>query len=162
MTDSKYLAIYLNDHLAGAVAGVELARRAAANQEGTDAGRVLAGVREEIETDRQTLRDLMAHLDIDEGHLKPVAAWVLERLGRLKPNGHLQGESPLSPVVELEGLCAGVTGKMLLWRALERSLGETVPGFDFEALAERARSQRDSLETLRLDAAARAFATAAH
>jgi hypothetical protein len=160
MADTKYLSIYLNDHLAGSVAGVELARRAADHHAGTAEGRVLAGVRDEIEADRQTLRDLMSALDIGESHYKPLAAWALERLGRLKPNGHLAGDSPLSPVVELEGLVTGVTGKMLLWRALERSLGGTVPGYDFGTLAERAESQRERLETLRLEAAPRALAGA--
>ena len=157
MADTKYLAIYLNDHLAGAVAGVELARRATDHRAGTPAGRVLAGVRDEIEADRETLRDLIAALGIGESRVKPIGAWVLERLGRLKPNGHLTSESPLSPVIELEGLLIGVTGKMLLWRSLDASL-ETVPGFDFGALAERAESQRERLEPLRLEAAAKALA----
>jgi hypothetical protein len=156
MADTKYLAIYLNDHLAGSVAGVELARRATDHHAGTAAVKVLAGVRDEIEADRQTLRDLMSALDIGTSHYKPIAAWVLERLGRLKPNGHLLSESPLSSVVEFEGLLLGVTGKMLLWRALDASL-ETVPGFDFTALAERAESQRERLEGLRLEAVAQAL-----
>lgn len=160
MAENKYLGIYLNDHLAGAVVGVELARRTAGHQEGTDAGPVLATIRDEIEADRQTLKDLMSALDVGVSHYKPPAAWVLERLGRLKPNGHLTSESPLSPVIELEGLVAGITGKMALWRALERSLGASIPGFDFGALAQRAESQRERIEPLRLDAAAGAFADA--
>jgi hypothetical protein len=160
MEQSKYLATYLNDHLAGAVAGLELARRATDHHAGTAAGRVLAGVRDEIEADRETLRALMAALDIGESRVKPIAAWVLERLGRLKLNGELLGESPLGPVIELEGLVTGITGKMLLWRALDASL-EAVPGFDFAALAERAGSQRERVEPLRLEAAARALASPA-
>jgi hypothetical protein len=60
-------------------------------------------------------------------------------------------------VVELEGLVTGVTGKMLLWRAMERSFGSGLPGFDFAALAERANSQRQRLEPYRLEAAELAF-----
>ena len=43
------LAIYLNDHLAGATAGTDLARRAASSNRDTAYGRVLAEVAEEIE-----------------------------------------------------------------------------------------------------------------
>lgn len=159
MGDRRYLGIYLNDHLGGSTLGVQLARRIAGHNEGTEAGLVLAEVRDEIEADRETLERLMERLGVERSRIKPAGGWLLERLGRLKPNGHLLGDSPLGYVVELEALVTGVTGKMLLWRALERSLGgEALPGFDFAALAERAASQRDRVEAQRLDAAARALA----
>jgi hypothetical protein len=154
---NPFLAIYLNDHLAGSTVGIGLARRARASNEGTDLGRTLAEVCAEIEADRATLRRLMERLDIAESKVKPAGAWLLEKLGRLKLNGQLRGYSPLSRVVELEGLCAGVTGKMLLWKAMERTFGTTLSGFDFAALAERADSQRRRLESHRLDAAEQAF-----
>jgi hypothetical protein len=155
---SRLLPIYLNDHLAGSVVGVQLARRARASNEGTELGQALAEVCSEIEADRATLRRLMDRLGVAESRLKPAGAWLGETLGRLKLNGRLRGYSPLSRVVELEGLCLGVNGKMLLWRSLERTFGETLSGFDFEALANRAASQRDRLEAFRLEAAGDAFA----
>jgi hypothetical protein len=151
------LAIYLNDHLAGSIVGVGLARRARASNEGSELGRTLAEVEAEIEADQATLRRLMERLDVAESKVKPAGAWLAEKLGRLKLNGQLRGYSPLSRVVELEGLCAGVTGKMLLWRAMERTFGSSLSGFDFAALAERADSQRRRLEAHRLDAAEQAF-----
>jgi hypothetical protein len=158
MGDRRYLGIYLNDHLAGATAGVELARRVAAHNQGTEAGLVLAAVRDEIEADRDTLEGLMERLGVDRSRIKPAAGWLAERLGRLKPNGHLLSDSPLGYVVELEALCTGITGKKMLWRALERSLEEPPPGFDFAALAERAESQRERVEAQRLAAAVGALA----
>jgi hypothetical protein len=155
--ESRYLSIYLNDHFAGSVMGVELARRISGHHEGTEAGRVLAAVRDEIEADQETLKRLIERLGFEQSRLKPAGAWVLERLGRLKLNGQLRGLSPLGRMVELEELGAGITGKMMLWRALERSLGQTVPGFDFAALAARAESQRERVEALRLDGATEAF-----
>lgn len=154
------LPIYLNDHLAGSVVGVQLARRARAHNEGTELGRVLAEIGAEIEADRATLRRLMDRLGIAESRVKPAGAWLLEKLGWLKLNGQIRGYSPLSRVVELEGLCAGIAGKLLLWRALERTFGTELQGFDFEALAERANSQRARVETYRLDAAGEAFGVA--
>jgi hypothetical protein len=43
--------------------------------------------------------------------VKNIAAWGIEKVGRLKLNGQLTGYSPLSRVVELEGLLAGIAGK---------------------------------------------------
>src|SRR4051794_23122685 len=53
------LSIYLNDHLAAATAGANLARRAAGSNEGTDYGTVLEAVANEIEDDRAALADVM-------------------------------------------------------------------------------------------------------
>jgi hypothetical protein len=154
---SPLLAIYLNDHLAGSMVGVGLVRRARASNEGTDLGRTLAEVGAEIEALQTILRRLMEHLDVAESRVKPAGAWLAEKLGRLKLNGQLRGYSPLSRVVELEGLCTGLAGQILLWRAMERTFGSSLSGFDFAALAERADSQRQRLEAHRLDAAERAF-----
>lgn len=154
---NPFLAIYLNDHLAGSVVGVELARRARASNEETELGRTLAEVCGEIEADQQTLRRLMARLDIAESKVKISGAWVAEKLGRLKPNGQLRGYSPLSRVVELEGLCAGVAGKAMLWKALGETFGGGLSGYDFDSLAARAEAQEKRLEACRLDAAAIAF-----
>ncbi|HEV7614925.1 MAG TPA: hypothetical protein VGO36_01695 [Solirubrobacterales bacterium] len=153
----RLLAIYLNDHLAGASAGVELARRTrSSNHDDAEFGAPLAAICAEVEADRATLADLMEQLGIRQNKGKQGGAWLGEKLGRLKLNGQLHGYSPLSRVVELEGLCLGITGKMQLWRALERSL-DSIDGFDFEQLAERAAQQRETAEQLRLQAASRAF-----
>jgi hypothetical protein len=159
-SSNDYLAIYLNDHLAGSTVGIELARRLRASNEGTELGRDMAGICAEIEADRETLRRLMSHLGIGASKVKPAGAWLLEKVGRLKLNGQLRGYSPLSRVVELEGLCTGVTGKMLLWRAMAHTFGTSLAGFDFEALAERAAAQAARLEAHRLDAAAQVFGSA--
>ncbi len=156
-----FLSIYLNDHLAGSVVGVELARRTRASNEGTELGRVLEEICAEIEADQRTLRELMDRLGIAPSKVKPHAAWVAEKFGRLKLNGQLRGYSPLSRVVELEGLGGGVAGKRQLWSALDETFGSTLPGFDFEALAARANAQQQRLEACRLEAVAIAFGSSA-
>lgn len=154
---NSLLAIYLNDHLAGSMVGVGLVRRAQASNEGSELGRDLAEAGAEIEDLQAVLRRLMEHLDVTESRIKPAGAWFAEKLGRLKLNGRLRGYSPLSRVVELEGLCTGLSGQILLWRAMERTFGSDLPGFDFAALAERADAQRQLLEAHRLEAAKTAF-----
>jgi len=157
---SRYLGIYLNDHLAGAAVGVGVARRLRQSNEGdAEMARPLADVCGEIEADRATLEGLMEQLGIRRGKVKPALAWAGERLGRLKPNGQLSGYSPLSRLIELELLAVGITGKMQLWNALERALGERVGGLDLTELAERAARQRDMVAELQLLAATRALRT---
>jgi hypothetical protein len=155
--ERRLLAIYLNDHLAGATGGVELARRARSGNSGTKLGDVLGGVCAEIEADRTTLERVIARLGIKRNGVKPAAAWVAEKLGRLKLNGRLTGYSPLSRLVELEMLHIGITGKIQLWQALEETQSAKLAQFDLPGLVERAESQRATIERLRLDAAREAF-----
>jgi hypothetical protein len=68
----ELLAIYLNDHLAGATLGVELARRLRGSNRGDpDFGPVLAGICAEIEADRATLEVVMDQLGTSRSKLKP-------------------------------------------------------------------------------------------
>lgn len=152
------LAIYLNDHLAGATVGVELARRLqASNEDDREFGPALAEICAEVEDDREALKSAMDRLGIGQSKLKPVAAVLGERLGRLKPNGQLRGYSPLSRLDELELLQVGVAGKRRLWRALERTHADDLSGFELGALAERATGQLRRLEALHLKAASLAL-----
>ena len=89
--------------------------------------------------------------------VKDAGGWAAEKLGRLKPNNRLLGYSPLSRVLELEGLLIGVTGKLALWEALRDSLGDSLDGVDFVALGDRAQEQRARLEEMRRRAAVEAF-----
>jgi hypothetical protein len=111
---SRLLGIYLNDHLAGSVLGVELARRSLAANEGSELGAFLRALLVEIVEDRATLIQLMERLSVPRSNGKIAAAWLAERLGRLKLNGQFTGYSPLSPLVELEGLAVGIEGKTLV------------------------------------------------
>lgn len=157
----RLLAIYLNDHLAGATLGVELARRLrSSNQGDPEMGQPLARICTEIEADRDVLVGLMEHLGVDRDQVKPVLAKAAERLGRLKLNGRLRSYSPLSRVLELEVLSGLVGAKMQLWNALEQSFGESLDGFDFHDLAARADSQGQRLEDLHLAATQRALPSA--
>ena len=152
------LSIYLNDHLAGSTAGARLARRLwASNEDDPEFGPDLAEVCTEVEADREELRAVMDRLGVSKSVLKPVAAILGERLGRLKPNGRLRGYSPLSRLDELELLQVGVAGKRRLWRALDQTHREDLPEFELGTLAERATEQLRRLEALHLKAAARAL-----
>lgn len=160
LTRTSLLGIYLNDHLAGSTAGVALIRRTAQAHEGTAAGLVLAKLAKEIAEDREDLLAFMATLEIGIAHYKLAGAWVAERAGRLKLNGRLLARSPLSSLVELEGMKLGVEGKAAGWRSL-RALADRDSRLDaakLDQLLTRAKAQSRALEKLRVAAAAQALA----
>jgi hypothetical protein len=151
---TDYLAIYLNDHFAGAKGGVELARRTSASNRGEpEFGTALERVCAEIEADRATLEAVMEARGVTRDLVKPAVAWIGEKVGRLKPNGQLRGYSPLSRVLELEGLALGITGKLRLWTLLAERDDPRLAGFDFDALAGHAEDQRHTVEELQSAAA---------
>jgi hypothetical protein len=148
------LGIYLNDHLAGATGGVELARRASKSHRGP-AAPSLRQLAAEIAQDRVALLEFMAALGVPVRGYKIYAAWMGEKAGRLKPNGHLLSRSPLSSLEELEMLRLGVEGKAAGWRTLRVLAGrdERLDPARLDALIARARRQADLLEELRVRAA---------
>ena len=154
------LRIYLQDHHAGSTAGLELARRAHGNNKGTEYGAELAKIVDDIAADRKALESVMDDLGFGPDKVKDIGAWALEKAGRLKLNGQITGYSPLSRVVELEGLVTGITGKIALWAALLQ-IAPQEPRLDaarLERLRERGESQRTTVEELRERAAREAFA----
>jgi hypothetical protein len=150
---STYLGIYLNDHLGGSTTGIELARRIEHEYEGTELGAFMAGLAEEIDADRRELLDIMGRLGAQPDRAKVAFGWIAEKAGRLKPNGHITGRSPLTPLVELEGLSLGIESKRLLWVALAQSVPEKVGPERLQDLVARAEQQRIGVERFRVEAA---------
>jgi hypothetical protein len=148
---SMLIDIYLNDHLAGATGARDLARRAAASNRDSDYGPFLERLAGEISEDRESLIAVMRALNVKVDPLKVFIGWGMEKVGRLKLNGRWRGYSPLSRLLELEGLALGVHGKLALWRSLQqldpallRSADSLLP-----ELVERAQRQREELEVQR-------------
>lgn len=160
MSDDGLLGIYLDDHLGGASAGLELFKRATRTHRGTPAGAELARLTAEVEQDRQALLRLMRSLGVSTRTWKAVGGWLLEKAGRVKSNGRLVRRSPLSSLIELEALRLGVEGKAAGFLGL-REVADRYPAIDpaeLDRLVERARGQAEVLERLRLAAAREALA----
>lgn len=159
MTDRKRLSIYLNDHLAGAVAGTELARRAAGNNKENEFGEFLGNLAHDIDSDRQSLKRIMELLEIKENPAKNATAWLSEKIGRLKLNGRIMGYSELSRLIEVEGLSLGVKGKQALWKTLKELSSEDgrINASEVDRLLERALSQASDLEEERVKLIGQAF-----
>ena len=151
------LGIYLNDHLLGATAGRELARRTARSHRGREEGGALNRLAADIAQDRSALLSIMASVGVTVRAYKVGAAWIGEKAGRLKFNGRLLSRSPLSDLEELEVLQLGVEGKAAGWRTL-RARADTDARLDagrLDELISRAKRQVDELEELRARAASR-------
>ncbi|MEU2439766.1 hypothetical protein ABZ595_26825 [Streptomyces rubradiris] len=149
--DVRLLGIYLNDHLAGATAGTDRAARLARAARGSALGRAIGPVAAEIAEDRTALLDIMRDLGVPVRRYKVCAGWAAEKLGRLKPNGHLVRPSPLGTVLDLEALRLGIEGKTACWQILSR-LGTTDERLDPARLAtllDRARRQQETIEEWR-------------
>lgn len=155
----RLLAIYLNDHLMGARVGVDVARRCHRSNAQTDFAGPLGELVRDIRQDRQALQRIMGGLGVRPNPVKVALASVAEKVGRLKLNGQVTGYSPLSRVLELEGLHAGVNAKLRLWLTLQQVAGgePRLASTDFDTLIDRAQAQLDLLEQLRLRAVAIAF-----
>ena len=153
------LSTYLNDHLGGSAGGVELARRLCRSNRGTPTGLRWRTSRSRSRRTSDRLRYIMARFDVEEDRIKQAAASAAEKVGRLKLNGQLLGYSPLSRLVELEGMMLGVTGKLALWVVLNESYADDprLSGVDMPRLIARAKEQRGTLERLRRAAATEAI-----
>jgi hypothetical protein len=159
MADTEPLDVYLNDHLAGSAAAVELVERIRENNEGTALAAHMEGLLGEIEADRDTLGVVMERLGVTRSTPKQAAGKVLEALSRLRLNEHITGTEEVTLLMELETLSLGIEGKLSLWRSLTEVTGSRpeLAAFDLAALAARAVSQRAGVERFRLEAAAAAL-----
>ncbi len=158
-SEPALLGVYLNDHLAGATGGIELVRRMAGADRGSQLGEALQRLESEIVADRVALLEMMAALGVPVRRYKSYLAWMAERAGRLKLNGHLLRQSPLSRLVELEALRLAVEAKAAGWRTL-CALANHDDRLDvgrLDGLLARARQQADAAEELRVRTAAEVF-----
>lgn len=159
MSSTELLEVYLNDHLAGSAAALDLIDKIRSENEGTELASFLAGLGPEIEADKATLETLMERLEVPSSELKQLAGKVLEKLSRLRLNDRITGGPAVTQLMELEMLSLGIEGKLALWRSLQQVAGvrPELGEFDLDTLAARAVEQRSGVEPYRLESAAQAF-----
>jgi hypothetical protein len=153
------LQIYLNDHLAGFVAGTELAKRCLANNREGSLGEWLKQLIDEFREDRTFLKDMLACSGGSESLVKQGAGWLAEKMGRLKCNGSLLAYSDLSRVVELEALLIVAQDASVFWETCVwvRERDSRFEAIDFSGLKERAQRQTEKLRHYHLSAVQQAF-----
>ena len=157
---SDPLATYLHDHLAGAVVAVNLLEALRGQHAGEPLGQFAAELLVEVEEDRAVLRGLAQRVGAGSGALKGAAAWLSEKVSRLKLRRRSAGE--LGAFEALEALALGILGKLALWRALAvaAAADARLRGVDFDHLGTRAQAQHARVEEYRLEAARAALRAA--
>jgi hypothetical protein len=152
------LHLYLNDHLAGSVAAIEMVDNLIEHHPEDRFTKFFRNLRSEIHADQETLRDLIKKSGAEESAIRKAGAWLAEKFGRTKLG---DADNTVALLQALEGLALGITGKRLLWRSL-KTISENFPEFqgtDFSALEHRAEDQFKGVENLRLEIAREAFRT---
>jgi hypothetical protein len=154
---TEALGVYLNDHLSGSVAAVEMIERTIGENPGTPLARALEEILLEIRGEQQVLREVLARLETAESPLKKAGAWLMEKAGRLKLGG--TGEGELSRLEALEALGIGIQGKLALWRGLQRVANRhpALAGVDLPGLERQGRAQWERVEAHRVEAALQAL-----
>lgn len=157
----KAMDVYLNDHLAGAMLGTELARQIHVRNQYTPLGELMRTMAPQIEEDRQTLVALMARMDTSRNPVKQAGAWVAEKATRMKFGGLTSAEPELGTFLALESLALGVQGKLSLWKALAQVSDQhpAISSVNIDAI-DRAQAQYELLERERLAAGKRVLARA--
>lgn len=159
--NAELLHTYLNDHLAGSVAALELIEHLTKKFPGSELESFLADLYAHIEVDQEVLRDLLDAFEQSESSIRKAGAWIAEKFAR--PKFAIEKEdvsgSGVGLLEALEGLVLGITGKQLLWRALAAAsqAWPQLRGPDYAALERRAAEQRDRVEEKRITAAREAF-----
>jgi hypothetical protein len=153
------LATYLNDHLAGSVAAIELLEHLEAAYAGTDMVRLFDELRTDIEADRRELQGLMDRLHIAESLPRKASAWLAGKFTELKLRLDDGARGSLRLLESLEAVGLGIEGRHALWRALSAAAetASALRGVDYERLSQRAQEQRRRVEAPRLQAAKIAF-----
>ena len=150
------LQTYLNDHLAGSVAAIELLDDVIEHHPHDRFTEFSENLRDDIRADQETLRDLALRTGAKESPIRKAGAWLAEKFGRMK-FGDADDSTGLLQV--LEALALGITGKQLLWRTLEM-IAPSLPalqGTDFTELKRRAQDQFERVEAMRMQMAREAF-----
>jgi hypothetical protein len=152
------LHLYLNDHLAGSVAAIEMVDNVIEHHPEDRFGKFFRDLRNEIYADQETLRDLVRKVGSEESAIRKASAWLAEKFSRVKFGATGDGVELLQAV---EGLALGITGKRLLWRSLEAVSANfpALQGIDFGELEKRAEDQFRRVENLRVGLAREAFRT---
>jgi len=153
--ENKQLEVYLKDHYAGGVLALELIEHSMKEHEGTPLSVFFGELGGDVKADHEQLHNLMTTLGFEESGVRNAGAWMAEKLVRAKL-GFSGGEaSELRLLQTLESLFLGITGKQLLWRALQamRDSSPVLQRTDFEHLEKRAIEQLERVEAKRLAAA---------
>ena len=154
------LTTYLNDHLAGGNAALELLEQLIEQVRDTEAEAELRQIEAEITEDKSVLLAVLKRSGGKESRVRSAAALVAQKIGQVKVAWDDPGDGEFRHFEALEALALGIQGKAALWRALaEVKHGVPELDSDFGALERRAQDQFQRVDRLRLSLARKALSS---
>jgi hypothetical protein len=156
---SVHLSTYLNDHLAGAVAGVSIIEAVIEHIADQQDAETLDQVKREIEEDKVELERLISSLDIDESTFRKTTGWISEKMAEIKLRFDDPAAGGLFVFEALEALSLGIEGKRSLWTLLSAAseTNSKLRSVDYKQLIKRAEDQRERVEALRIKTGVKAL-----
>jgi hypothetical protein len=145
-----HLATYLNDHLAGSVAAVDILEQLEKSQ--SELASQFAALRMDIESDRADLKSLMNRLQIAESWPRKAAAWSAAKMTAIKLRLEDEAGGSLRSLELIEAVALGIDGKLALWRSLAAAaeIAAHLRLADYNRLEQRAIEQRRRAEDIRV------------
>lgn len=149
----------MKDHHAGSVAAVQLLDHLVSSNVAKPHEAFFIALRREVSEDQTALEKMLHDLRSSDGVIRSAAAFVGEKLSRVKLLLEDPSGSRLAYFEKLEALALGIDGKRALWRVLGAIASEApaLKNVDFERLDQRAEAQRRRVEAVRIEAAREAF-----
>lgn len=152
------LGTYMNDHLAGATAALELLDHLIKRHKGKAIADFLRELESDIEADVRVLERLLEKSGAGESKVKKAGAWFAEKIARTKFKAAGEQLDGVGLLQALETLELGIRGKQLLWRALSCATFHGAEDVDLPALERRAVEQQQRLEAQRMQTSRDVFA----
>ena len=144
---TEVLTTYLDDHLAGSVAAIELLEHLRELSKGLSGNDFrLTPIRDRARS--EVLKELLRAVGGSESKLRKAAAWLTEKVGEAKLKLDDPGGGDLRLLEAFEILELGILGKLGLWRALGVAAGivPEIAKLNLRRLEERAQAQHKLLE----------------
>lgn len=159
--NSETLPTYLNDHLALMTGEIELLQRVCDENSGSSLAEELQSFCSSVQQQADVLDGWLKSLDAEPATLKQAAAWLGEKLGRLKLNDGGLEYTDLARLVELEALIGCAMSRQIMWDALAKvPSGELrIPAQDLSKFAAEARDQQEILHRHHSHAATQVFSS---
>jgi hypothetical protein len=148
---SESLTTYLQDHLAGSAAAVEMLETLRDKHAGAPLGEFAADILTEVRQDQATLEDLIEQVGGGSSALKETTAWLGAKLARFRTG--VGPSADLGTLEALELVALGILGKKALCPGLMRTGSPRHARFKGRHRAEHAWfSLGDSLPLVSMDA----------
>lgn len=147
--DRRILQSYLSGHLSGAAGGRARVLKMSEWYADREIGPELAELARELDEEHAHLASLIDDLGLRRGLPLQALARVGEIVGRVKPNGRILTNSPMTPLLELELLRAAVNAKLGLWQLLSEYADELgLDAADYLRRSADAERQEEAIERL--------------